>query len=315
MDYQKKIEELRRYFNTSNAGLERLLGLSNGYLLNIEKSKIDNPSKLLIALAANNVSTDWFLSDLGPMISIPITKEMEKLAELAIEDFNSPAAKFLRDYVEKNPELIRVQVEEAERALKTYNLLLNNEPKNRLIESSPISPEKPKIRLIESSPISPEKPKIRLNPRTPSGVPLVYEEAEGIDDGIAIPLLENAASAGYGAGLDGSDTPARYVRVPQHLSKYLHLASLPVKGDSMEPTLSDGDLVVCDGGGWDGDGIYVLKTHDTAYVKRVQMTSQGYEVISDNKMYKSITESVESLSIVGKVRAILVIVPGRRGGI
>jgi len=301
MDYQKKIEELRRYFNTSNAGLERLLGLSNGYLLNIEKSKIDNPSKLLIALAANNVSTDWFLSDLGPMISIPITKEMEKLAELAIEDFNSPAAKFLRDYVEKNPELIRVQVEEAERALKTYNLLLNNEPQKRLIESSPISPEKPQNRL---------KPQ-----RTPSGVPLVYEEAEGIDNGIAIPLLENAASAGYGAGLDGSDTPARYVRVPQHLSKYLHLASLPVKGDSMEPTLSDGDLVVCDGGGWDGDGIYVLKTHDTAYVKRVQLKSDGYRVISDNKMYESITESVESLSIVGKVRAILVIVPGRRGGI
>jgi len=151
--------------------------------------------------------------------------------------------------------------------------------------------------------------------KDPPGIPLVYEGAEGLEDGIVIPMLENAASAGYGNGLDDNDTPVRYIQVPHHLSKYPHLAGLPVKGDSMEPTLHDGDLVVCDGDGWDGDGIYVLKTHDTSYVKRVQMTSQGYEVISDNKMYKSITESAESLSIVGKVRAILVIVPGRRGGV
>ena len=128
-----------------------------------------------------------------------------------------------------------------------------------------------------------------------------------------IPLLENAASAGYGAGLDEDDVPLRYVQVPRHLAKYPHLASLPVKGDSMEPTLHDGDLVVCDGGGWDGDGIYVLKTYETAYVKRVQLSTDGYKVISDNKMYDSFTESIEKLSIVGKVRAILVIVPGRRG--
>ena len=147
------------------------------------------------------------------------------------------------------------------------------------------------------------------------GIPLVYEGDEGLEDGIIIPLLENAASAGYGTDLEDDDTPVRYVQVPRHLAKYSHLASLPVKGDSMEPTLHDGDLVVCDGGGWDGDGIYVLKTFDTSYIKRVQMTSKGYEVISDNKMYKSFTESAESLSIVGKVRAILVIVPGRRGGI
>jgi len=151
--------------------------------------------------------------------------------------------------------------------------------------------------------------------KSTGGIPLVYEDAEGLDDGIVIPLLENAASAGHGADIDNDDTPVRYVQVPRHLSKYPHLASLPVKGDSMEPTLHDGDIVVCDGGGWDGDGIYVLKTFDTSYIKRVQITTKGYEVISDNKMYKNFTESVENLSIVGKVRAILVIVPGRRGGV
>ena len=156
---------------------------------------------------------------------------------------------------------------------------------------------------------------IESSRQNPPGVPLIYAGDSGLNDGIVIPLLENAASAGYGEELDEDDVPVRYVQVPRYLSKYPHLASLPVKGDSMEPTLHDGDLVVCDGGGWDGDGIYVLKTYDTAYVKRVQLSTDGYKVISDNKMYDSFTESVEKLSIVGKVRAILVIVPGRRGGV
>ena len=332
MKFAKKIQELREYFNDNNSGLERILGLSNGYLSKFEKDKIDNPSKLLSALASNGISTDWFLFDKGPIINIPLPSELEKMA---LEAFNSPAAKFLRDYIEKNPELIKIQIEEAERALETYNRLYEigiissheiglldgkglslEKPQNRLDEYKPIISTEPQNRLDEYKPIISTEPTDRLNSqRKPDGIPLIYEGAEGLEDGIVIPLLENAASAGYGSEVDDNDTPVRYIQVPHHLSKYPHLACLPVKGDSMEPTLHDGDLVVCDGGGWDGDGIYVLKTHDTAYVKRVQLKSDGYRVISDNKMYESITESVESLSIVGKVRAILVIVPGRRGGV
>jgi len=187
-------------------------------------------------------------------------------------------------------------------------------PQNGLdnVNSAGIQPQKG---LNSTLPDTPAGGTIEARRQKPPGVPLVYEGDNELNDGIVVPILENAASAGYGAELDEDDVPARYVRVPRHLSKYPHLASLPVKGDSMEPTLHDGDLVVCDGGGWDGDGIYVLKTYDTAYVKRVQLGSGGYKVISDNKMYESFNESAEKLSIVGKVRAILVIVPGRRGGV
>jgi hypothetical protein len=50
-------------------------------------------------------------------------------------------------------------------------------------------------------------------------------------------------------------------------------------------------------------------------VKRVVFTSKGYQVISDNKMYPSYSESGEELTIVGKVRAAVISIPGRRGGI
>jgi phage repressor protein C with HTH and peptisase S24 domain len=164
-----------------------------------------------------------------------------------------------------------------------------------------------------ASPETPAEPPPREE--GPPGIPLISEGDGELADGIVIPLLENAASAGYGADLGDDDVPVRYIRVPRFLSKYPHLASLPVKGDSMEPTLHDGDLVVCDGGGWDGDGIYVLKTYDTAYVKRVVLTPKGYQVVSDNKMYPGYTGDAEEVSIVGKVRAILAMVPGRRGGV
>jgi len=274
MNYAEFIKDIRSRFPVeNNAGLERVLGLSNGYLSKFESGKIKDPNKLLYALASHGFKIEYKMVKGSPIfISIP-----PNLYDEIHETDDKP---------QKMPSGAKIlQVEASKNASQLHYLSSG---------------------LYDSQ---------LFGRKIPNGIPLVYEGAEGLEDGIIIPLLENAASAGYGSGVDDNDTPVRYIQVPHHLSKYPHLAGLPVKGDSMEPTLHDGDLVVCDGGGWDGDGIYVLKTHDTSYVKRVQMTSQGYEVISDNKMYKSISESAESLSIVGKVRAILVIVPGRRGGV
>jgi len=75
----------------------------------------------------------------------------------------------------------------------------------------------------------------------------------------------------------------------------------------------NGRLPVRGGGGWDGDGIYVIKTVDETFVKRVQHTPQGYRIVSDNKLYNSYIGSTEEIAIVGHVRAMLVMVSGRRG--
>jgi phage repressor protein C with HTH and peptisase S24 domain/DNA-binding XRE family transcriptional regulator len=149
-----------------------------------------------------------------------------------------------------------------------------------------------------------------------NGIPLVFEWDKEFEDGIVIPVLgDNPVSAGHGAGIGDDDLPTRYIHAPRELAKYLHLTSLPVKGDSMNPTLSDGDMVVCDGGGWDGDGVYVIKTIEETFVKRVQHTSDGFRIISDNKMYESYTESNEKVAIVGKVRAAVVMMPGKKSGV
>lgn len=120
-------------------------------------------------------------------------------------------------------------------------------------------------------------------------------------EGLLIPYLDQPVSAGFGQELLNKEDNDRYICIPDTGGKK-NLKALTVKGDSMEPTLKNGDIVVCDTGGWDGDGVYVIKTHEFAFVKRVVLQTEGYQVISDNKMYPPYQVPVsEDTVIVGKV--------------
>lgn len=120
-------------------------------------------------------------------------------------------------------------------------------------------------------------------------------------EGLLIPYLDQPVSAGFGQELLNEEDNDRYICIPDTGGKK-DLKALTVKGDSMEPTLKNGDIVVCDTGGWDGDGVYVIKTHEFAFVKRVVLQPEGYQVISDNIMYPPYQVPVsEDTVIVGKV--------------
>jgi len=188
-------------------------------------------------------------------------------------------------------------------------------PQKRLDDAKSLH-ERALKEAIAPFPDTPVGEKAETPGRKPPGIPLVFESDKEFEDGIVIPVLgDNPVSAGHGASIGDDEAPTRYIHAPRELAKYPHLMSLPVKGDSMDPTLHDGDMVVCDGGGWDGDGVYVIKTSDEAFVKRVLHTSKGYQIISDNKTYPNYSENREDLMIVGKVRAAVIQMPGRRGGI
>jgi hypothetical protein len=70
MDFSKNLEYLQDKLGLSTAGLEKKLGLGNGYiagLLSGGEKGIKNPGKLLVALVKHNISTDWFLTGEGEM--------------------------------------------------------------------------------------------------------------------------------------------------------------------------------------------------------------------------------------------------------
>lgn len=126
------------------------------------------------------------------------------------------------------------------------------------------------------------------------------KELQEVIEGKLIPFLAQTVSAGNGAELHEYEDTIGLICLPEAAVKG-QLRALRVKGDSMEPTLRPGDIVVCDMNGWQGDGLYVLRDENSAYVKRVRRVREGLEVLSDNTAYKPWSCPSEELVVIGRV--------------
>ena len=125
-----------------------------------------------------------------------------------------------------------------------------------------------------------------------------------------VPILNQELSAGHGDLLPEEDVIEGLLSLPVWLRKKYgnNLGALHVHGDSMQPTLNDGDMVVCDSLGWDNsDGIFAIRLNGNGYVKRIQVVNGRVLIKSDNPNYETITEPLDSsaISIIGKVRMII----------
>jgi phage repressor protein C with HTH and peptisase S24 domain len=114
----------------------------------------------------------------------------------------------------------------------------------------------------------------------------------GAADLVAIPRLEVGASAGGGAADRSERALGRIGFDPQWLRRLgvdpAHASLIRVEGDSMVPTLSDGDEILVDGSGKAGrlrDGLYVLRLEGALLVKRLAVSPAGLSILSDNPAY------------------------------
>lgn len=137
---------------------------------------------------------------------------------------------------------------------------------------------------------------------------LSFKEASEEVTGFVIPILDQRLSAGQGADLPDDDRPTAYISVPKYLAKYgKSLVALYVDGDSMEPTLCRGDMIICDSYGWSGEGIYAIQMEGSGFVKRLTIKPGKLVIISDNPIYTTFevpTES-EDIRIIGRVHCVL----------
>lgn len=153
--------------------------------------------------------------------------------------------------------------------------------------------------------------------------PVLFDSPEDLgDDYLLIPLYDQAASAGAGAlALDleqdgdgarpSSETRLAFLKAWLRGYKGLHpskLFLLTVAGDSMEPTLSQGDVVLVDRSTKrvTNDGLYIVRLDGSLLVKRVQALPGGVlEITSDNPVYKPFTLRLEDegrdVAIIGRV--------------
>lgn len=112
---------------------------------------------------------------------------------------------------------------------------------------------------------------------------------------VLVPKLAIGASAGAGASIDGEPVEGAVAFDPKWLRDLgadpRALSIIRVEGDSMAPTLNDGDDIMVDGGDAAErlrDGIYVLRMDDALMVKRIARGPGGrVSVISDNPQYPS----------------------------
>ncbi|MEW9856990.1 S24 family peptidase [Novosphingobium sp. M1R2S20] len=124
---------------------------------------------------------------------------------------------------------------------------------------------------------------------------------------IEIPRLCLTASAGPGADVIGEDAigsfrfSQRWLR-DQGLQQE-RLSAITVRGDSMEPTLRDGDEILVDGGRRTlRDGIHVVRFDGALLVKRLDTSRPGrVSLLSDNTAYPPIECPPDQLDLVGRV--------------
>ncbi|MEO6717111.1 MAG: S24 family peptidase [Novosphingobium sp.] len=124
---------------------------------------------------------------------------------------------------------------------------------------------------------------------------------------VDVPRLALGASAG--AGRLASDEQAigtfrfsaRWLR-SQGLDPAM-LSAIAVTGDSMEPTLRDGDEILVDRAPRTRrDGIHVVRIDDAVLVKRLDMGRPGaIALISDNPAYRQLELPPQAVEVIGRV--------------
>ena len=129
---------------------------------------------------------------------------------------------------------------------------------------------------------------------------------------VAVPRLDVGASAGPGA-LGGDERARSHIAFdPVWLRRIAsgapdQLSIIRVEGDSMAPTLADGDEILVDRGDGSGrlrDGIYVLRVDEALVVKRLALNpaARSVSIRSDNPAYPGWPDcEPAAVDVVGRV--------------
>ena len=140
---------------------------------------------------------------------------------------------------------------------------------------------------------------------------IIEKEERAQTDEVAIDII--SAKPCCGAGNDCTEeTIGKWVMPIQDFKRLTQTSpdrvkQMQVSGDSMQPTINDGDFILADTSHnvFDVDGIYLIRMISGLAVKRLQAGLNAISIISDNPNYKPIEASIGEVKIIGKVIKIL----------
>lgn len=198
----------------------------------------------------------------------------------------------------------------------------NAEPANAKLAKGADLPKKKRMHVIRGSDVEPPPSNKGDDPATigsETGVRGIPEDTipeidvvSGLGGGGI--TTTTAVSAANGASFS-ADVIRDYWRIPVHIlghasAKPQHIAALPVQGDSMSPTIQDGDVVFIDTRHRvpSPPGLYALADEfGGMIVKRLDVVSKPSDeyvevsIISDNQNHTARTLTLDEIAIVGRV--------------
>lgn len=131
---------------------------------------------------------------------------------------------------------------------------------------------------------------------------------------VHIPLYDIRAGAGEGIVAEDKEVIEELMAFSRSWIRSelranpVNLSLIYVSGDSMEPTLRPGDVVLVDQSQVEGgtDGIYVLRRDGHLQIKRLHwLSGKALRVISDNTIYQPVevdlSQLTEEFQIIGRV--------------
>ncbi len=113
------------------------------------------------------------------------------------------------------------------------------------------------------------------------------------DDNLLVPVISDVRAAAGSGEMVFDESEEVKVEIPRSIlpgwAQPRGLSCIQAAGDSMEPTLQDGDMILIDRN-WtepvDGQ-VFVLHTPDGLVVKRLRESEEGWTMTSDNPAYGS----------------------------
>lgn len=130
------------------------------------------------------------------------------------------------------------------------------------------------------------------------------------EDIYKIRLTENINASCGGGGFCEEEAEIKYIYIDKHSIEKLgitnvnNIEAIHAVGDSMYPTIKEDSTVLIDKtvNVLKPGGVYAVNTISGLFIKRLAINPNGgIDLISDNKLYDTITMSAEEMTIVGKV--------------
>lgn len=125
-----------------------------------------------------------------------------------------------------------------------------------------------------------------------------------------IRLIERINASCGGGGFCDEDAEARYIYIDKTSAAKLgifdskDIEAIHAVGDSMSPTIKEDSTILVDRAKniLNSSGVYVVNTVSGLFIKRLALNPNGgVDLISDNKIYDTITMPVDEVAIIGKV--------------